>query len=319
MKIKDFITKRTNLVIILFSLAGLSFLFILFVLLNPHTNLSPGPYNVQVIKARCPEEMNKQYRIFGKDITFPSKTRIWYPSDPDLKDLTTVIMFPATRIQCRGFRWMAKELASRGYVVTICKHKLSTDWLNIIPGIRRVDKSDGMVDDKDLLEMKFFIAGMNGEDGYLAGRLSLQQAGVVSRIRLNGMINHSGNESVRELKNGILLAIVEESKDGIFVISSEEFVPFDPARRTQDRITGLRGYFAKWMNLATNHMETIEFFPARMIINLSGMIREMNMKIYLNIREELFAYFNTTDEISLKDQSAYCITDSEIYKTINQH
>lgn len=320
MEILNFITKRTHLFITLFPLAGISFLFILFVSMNRYNNVSQGPFEVQMIKARCPEEMSRHYRIFGKNITLRSKTRIWYPADPSLRELTTVIMFPATRIQCHGFAWMAEQLASRGFVVTICKHNMRTDWLNIIPGIRRVDKSDGSVHDKDLREMKRFIAGLNGEDGHLAGRLSLQQAGVVSRLALSGMIDDPVNGlRVKELKDGVLLAIVKENKDGILVVLGEEFVSFNPMDLKEDRPAGLRGYLAKWMDLAMNHLEIKRFFPARMIVNLLGTIKEMNMKNYLNIREELFTYFNTTDEISVKDQSAYFITDSEIYKTINQY
>ena len=295
MKITEFISKRTNLLIILFAFAGISSLVLLFAVLNPRANLSPGPYKVQVIRAGCPEEMNKHYRIFGKDVAFPSKTRIWYPSDPDLKDLTAVIMFPATRIQCRGFKWMAQQLASRGYVVTICKHKMDPGWVTLVPGISWTGRSDRSVQEKDFHLMSRFIAGLTGRHDQLTGRLVRQRTGVVSRIGLSGMMDHSGDETVREIKNGLILAVVEESKDGIFVISSEEFVPFDLPRRKQDRTTGLRSYFAKWMNLATTNMETIEFFPARMIINLSGTVRELNMKHYVNIQEEMFTYFANRD------------------------
>ncbi len=296
MKIAEFISKRTNLLIILFALAGISSLALLFALLNPRANLTMGPYEVEVIKAGCPEEMNKHYQIFGKDVAFHSKTRIWYPSDPALKDLTTVIMFPATRIQYRGFKWMARQMASRGYVVTICKHKMDPGWVTLVPGIRWIERSGRSVQEKDFDMMRRFIAGLPGKYGQLTGRLALQRTGVVSRIGLSGTINHSSNETVRELKNGVILATVEESMDGIFVISSEEFVPFDLPRRKQDRTTGLRSYFAKWMNLATTNMETIEFLPARVIINLSGAVRELNMKHYVNIQEEMFTYFeNRTD------------------------
>lgn len=297
MKITDFITKRTNLVIVLFAIAWIPFLFLLFFFLIPNANLSSGPYEVKVIKARCPEEMNKQYRILGKDFTIPSKTRIWYPSDPNLRELTTVIMFPATRIQCHGFKWMAKQLASRGYVVTICKHKIDDGWVTLIPGIREIGRSGGSVQKEDLCAMRRFITGLTGRHGQLAGRLAHHRTGIVSRIGLSGMIKNSGNESVRKLKNEVLLAMVEESKDGIFLISGEEFIPFDPGHQTLNRKTGLKGYFAKWMNLATRHMETVEFFPVRMVINLSGMFREMNMKHYVYIQEELLAYFTSKDDL----------------------
>jgi hypothetical protein len=291
MKTTGFISKRTNLLILLFALSGIPFLLIMFVLLNPQANLSPGPYEVQVIKARCPEEMNRQYRILWKDFSFPSQTRIWYPSEPNLKDLTTIIMFPATRIQCRGFRWMAKHLASRGYVVTICKNKIDAGWVTLIPGIRWIERSGGPVQDKDLCAMQQLIDGLTGQHGQSAGRLAHQRTGVISRIGMSGTINND-NASVGELKNGVLLAIVEESEDGIFVISSEEFVPFDPGHKTRDRKTGLRSYFFKGMNLAMNQMATIDFFPARMIINLSGTVREVNRKHYMSIQEELFTYFS---------------------------
>lgn len=297
MNITEFFSKRTNLLIILFALAGILSPALMIALLNPHASLTTGPYEVQVIKAGCPEEMNKHYRILGKDAAFHSKTRIWYPSDPALKDLTTVIMFPATRIQYRGFRWMARQMASRGYVVTIYKHKMDPGWVTLVPGIRWIEPSGRSVQEKDVDMMSRFIRGLPGRHGQLAGRLALQRTGVVSRIGLSGTINHSGNEPVRELKNGIILATVEENTDRNFVISSEEFVSFDLPHRKQDRTTGLRSYLAKWMNLATTNMETIEFFPARMIINLLGAVRELNMKYYVNIQEELFTYFASGDTL----------------------
>ena len=229
-------------------------------------------------------------------------------------------MFPATQVQCRGFGWLAKQLASRGYVVTICKHKMRAGWLNIIPGIRQIDSPVGSVLETDICEMSGFLARLNGSDGPLEGRLSLQQAGIVSRLGLSGTIDDPVNGfRVNELKDGVLLAIVKENKDGIRVVSSEEFVPFNPGNLKEDRATNLKGYLAKWMDLAANHLEIRRFLPARMIVNLLRTIKEMNMKNYLNIQEELFAYFKTNNEFSLKDQSAYCITDSEIYKTINQY
>ncbi len=299
MDILDSITQRTHLIITLCAMAGISFLVILFVSLNRPNHISGGPYEVQTIKVECPGDLKRSCLIFGKNITLGSQTRIWYPSDPSLENLIPVIMFPKSRVQYRGFCWMANQLASRGYVVTICKHKMHTDWLNMIPGIRQKDDLNSNVQERDLCAMSGFIAELTRRNSQLAGRLSLQQTGIVSRLGFYDIVNDSGTrDTIKEMNEGVLLAIVREDETGMIVISQEEFLPFNGRYLKEKQVMGLRAYWAKWIDLAKNHLGMKGFFPVRMVFNLLRTFKEMNMRNYVNIQEEMVYYFSTKIEFS---------------------
>lgn len=280
-----------KLVVVIYAVALAAFLILYFSVSDSRSTWQDGPYKVSMKKIT----MVGQGHLFrsGSHSNNQSHLKCWYPDATAGKALPVIIFFPETSLQSRNFTMLAKRLASHGFFVVLSKTKVNTFWVDLFQGRWRHLAWHTVLSAEDVVEAVHLVDGLNRSDAALKDRLSLGNACVGTRMKMeipyqNPSAPVQGNISAG---NGILMTRLSITGSWQIHYENMAIIPFNrPADDSQS--TGEDASLgSKLILLIKTQLSSQRLIPLRMAHLVMDRFSGWSGKSYLNICESIIMYF----------------------------